>query len=190
MKAIERFEGTDGRRRLVDALCEQKLVSGDRDLADLLATQIELLQFDPGDTLMTQGVFDNDLYFLVLGRTETLVNGRQVAVREAGVHLGEMAMIDPASPRTATVNALTYIVVARLTEPQFTAIANNYPRLWRGLAIDLCPGRSLFLNSRWSALRWQHVHDYCRGALAVSAAPCQGAGLILLPSLSTPEQRV
>ena len=65
------------------------------------------------------------------------VNSREVAVRHAGQHVGEMAMIDTAAPRCATVIALSKSVMAKIVEPNFTKIADKYPLLWRQLALEL-----------------------------------------------------
>ena len=41
--------------------------------------------------------------FLLAGRVSVVVHGREVAIRSAGQHVGEMGMIDPAAPRCASV---------------------------------------------------------------------------------------
>jgi CRP/FNR family cyclic AMP-dependent transcriptional regulator len=60
------------------------------------------------------------------------VNGRQ-----AGTHVGDMALIDVAAPRSATVRARTEAVTARVEEPAFTRIAEKFPKIWRALALEL-----------------------------------------------------
>jgi predicted nucleotide-binding protein len=48
-----------------------------------------------------------------------------------------MALIDVRERRSATVVATTETVVARVSEKQFTELANKYPRIWRLLAIEI-----------------------------------------------------
>ena len=48
-----------------------------------------------------------------------------------------MALIDAAPRRSATVVAIEESVVAKISESSFTEIANQYPQLWRRLAMEL-----------------------------------------------------
>ena len=65
------------------------------------------------------------------------MNGRELAIRQASQHVGEMAMIDTSASRCATVIAIEQTVVAKVTEKDFTPIANKHPLLWRQLALEL-----------------------------------------------------
>jgi CRP/FNR family cyclic AMP-dependent transcriptional regulator len=134
---IERFRGEHGLRLLIEALLRQGLVSGQRDIAEKIAAKAVLKQFAPGEKIITQGAADNEVYFLLSGDAAIEVNGRFVAQRRSGQHLGEMALVDPGGRRTATVIAKNEMVAAILSEPDFTAIAGEHPRLWRLLAVDL-----------------------------------------------------
>lgn len=87
--------------------------------------------------LITQDAADNDLYFILAGRFSVQVHGREVAHRDAGQHVGEMALIDPKARRSASVVAIEESVVARVSEAAFTGLANQKPRLWRHLAREL-----------------------------------------------------
>ena len=69
-----------------------------------LAEQAEILQFESGDELIVQGGADNDIYFILAGRLSIVVNGREVAIREPGQHVGEMALIDPSATRSASLS--------------------------------------------------------------------------------------
>jgi predicted nucleotide-binding protein len=48
-----------------------------------------------------------------------------------------MAVIDPAARRSADVTALEETVVAKVTERDFSAVAQRWPELWRRLALEL-----------------------------------------------------
>lgn len=138
---IERFSGEDGARRVVAAMVSQSAVHGDEALARRLAERGTVVGYAAGDDLMVQDASDNDVLFILSGRAAVLVHGRELAVRHAGQHVGEMAVIDVAERRSATVRALDEVVVLRISESRFSSVATEYPDLWRRLAIEL--GRRL-----------------------------------------------
>jgi CRP-like cAMP-binding protein len=74
---------------------------------------------------------------ILSGMFSVTVMGRTVASRTAGEHVGEMAVVDPEARRSASVAAVTDSVVARITEPEFSALADRFPRLWRRIALEL-----------------------------------------------------
>lgn len=94
----------------------------------------KLSELPPDHQLMLQGGQDNDLYFILSGSVRVLVNSREVAIRRAGEHVGEMALIDLTAVRSATVITAETSVVARVSESDFTRVANRHPVIWRKLA--------------------------------------------------------
>ena len=133
----ERFEGDAGRRRLIEALAQHKLVVGNDDLANAISDVAAVLDVPPGGLLIEQGAYDNDIYLIVAGSFEVIVNGRKIAIRHAGDHVGEMAAVEPTQPRSATIVAAEASVVARLSEDDFSRLAEGYPQLWRTIAKEL-----------------------------------------------------
>jgi CRP-like cAMP-binding protein len=136
---------------LVQALRAQKAVGQESAVALALARSVVLAEFQRGRTLIKQDASDNTLYFLLSGSVAVLVNGREIATRAAGEHVGEMALLDPGARRSATVVATEPTVTARITERSFSAVADRYPRLWRAIAAELGQrlrqrGRSLCAN--------------------------------------------
>jgi predicted nucleotide-binding protein len=91
----------------------------------------------PGDVLMRQGAPDNHLLLILSGDVSVQINGREVAHRTAGNHVGEMALVDILARRSASVIALEPTVTLQLSEPRFTALAKNYPELWRRIAVEI-----------------------------------------------------
>lgn len=134
---LHRFKGEKGRRLRLDAFRSQKIVGGDDQLAVELADRVTLRVVQRGETLIEQGGIDNDLFFLISGILDVVVNGRRVAKRGPGDHVGEMAAVQPAQPRSATVIAAEDAVVARLAEPDFADIADRHPRMYRYIAQEL-----------------------------------------------------
>ncbi len=137
---IERFEGPENRSNLIDSLQRQQIVQGMRDVAEELADVAELLQFEPEpkkNVLIRQNCADNHVFLILSGRVSIEVSGREVAIRQAGQHVGEMAMIDASAPRCATVIAIEQTVVAKIRERDFTPLADKHPVVWRRLALEL-----------------------------------------------------
>lgn len=130
----ERFEGPDGRRRLVAALQACFLVEHNENLATRLAEVGEIVTYEPGETIITQGADDNDVYFILVGQADVLVNNRHVAVREARESVGEMAIVNSTEPRSATVKARTAVVALKVSEPNFYQAAEDHPQVWKVVA--------------------------------------------------------
>jgi len=134
---IRRFQDRD---KLVAALLRQQLVQYEKGIAEDLADVAELVMFEsfaPSNVLITQNAPDNDIFLILAGRVSIRVNGRELAIRQACQHVGEMALIDTSAPRCATVVAIEQTVVAKIKEKDFTPIANKHPLLWRNLALEL-----------------------------------------------------
>lgn len=132
---IDRFaNGAAGQRLLLDTLSSQKLVLGNTDLADQIAHRCELMAVVRGTRLIEQGADDNDIFFILAGSFDIVINGRMIARRGPTDHVGEMSAIEPAQRRSANVVAATDAVVARLSEPDFNDIASRHPVVYRRIA--------------------------------------------------------
>src|SRR5690242_16541753 len=118
-----RFE-EDGGRLLVETLRRQKIVLGETALASELAKPGALHDLAAGDVLIEQDKEDYDVFFILAGRFRITVNGRPVAIRGPGEHIGEMAAINPAQKRSATAKAMEAAVVLQIPELRLTALAN------------------------------------------------------------------
>jgi choline dehydrogenase-like flavoprotein len=87
-----------------------------------------------GDTLIQQADEDSDLFLIFEGEFQVLVGGAVVAKRGAGDHIGEIAAIQPALKRTATVVAKSDAVVGKLTQSILTDIGDRYPSVYKAIA--------------------------------------------------------
>ncbi len=134
---ISRFCGTEGRDRLISALRKQTIIQGDENLSTELAGQTKILQFESGDELIVQDEADDDIYFILAGRLSIVVNGREVAIRNSGQHVGEMVLVDPSAKRSASVVAIEQTVVAKISEAPLRRLADKYPRIWQLIAGEL-----------------------------------------------------
>jgi CRP/FNR family transcriptional regulator, cyclic AMP receptor protein len=134
---IQRFQGKTGAPALRQAILEQQCVRNDGDVADAILKKHKLLSFKAGDVLIQQGAADNHIFLILAGKVSILVNGREMAIRQARQHVGEMALIDKAAKRSARVTALEETVVVKVVEPDFSPIADAHPAVWRYLALEL-----------------------------------------------------
>ena len=138
---------------MVAAIRTQKIVSDELKLAEEIAEGSALIQVEPNSPeseFIKQGGADTDIYLVLSGKVSVRVNGREVAVRASGSHVGEMALIDPNAPRSASVVAVEQTVLARLSEVAFSSMAARFPDLWRRLALELAERlrqRGRFLSS-------------------------------------------
>lgn len=131
----ERFEGAEGRQRLIEAIKFQRLVENDQALATALVDVSEVIELPTGKQFITQGDAENDAFFIIDGEAGIYVNSRHVATRKHRESIGEMALIDPSVRRSATVTALSPLTALRVTEPNFKAITADNARVWQTLAI-------------------------------------------------------
>ena len=134
---IERFTGERGRALLVEELSRQKIVTGIAGMSNSLAEAGAIETINTGSTLIEQAGSDTDIYFVVAGSFDILVNKKAVARRFAGDHIGEMAAISPIQRRSASVIAREESLVLRVKEEAFSALGNQFPEMWRRVAREL-----------------------------------------------------
>jgi CRP/FNR family cyclic AMP-dependent transcriptional regulator len=135
MKA--RFAGESGRKILVETLMNQRLIRGNVGLAEKIADFGELVEVDHGTTIIEQGKWDTDVYLILLGSFNVLVNGRQVALRGPNSHVGEMAAIGLSLPRSASVISQGESLVCKLSEVQLAEVGRLCPDIWCSIAREL-----------------------------------------------------
>lgn len=138
MDMINRFRGEASRDRLIWALRQQVILHNNEPLLKELTDHLEPIQIESGVKLIAQDDVDNDIYFILAGRVSIIVNGREVAIRESGEHVGEMALIDPSARRSASVVAIEQTVVAKIPEAAFKPLADKHPKVWQLTAVEIC----------------------------------------------------
>ena len=134
---LEPYFDAEGKKLLGEQLKRQSLCCDDYYIAELFAAKTELRQLEPGELLIRKDDADSDLYFILQGSIDVLIDERRIAQREAGQYIGEMTLTNPNLRRTATTIAHEPTVVAKVSEEAFSKIALAYPKVWRALAIDL-----------------------------------------------------
>ena len=133
---LSKFQGSQGKRHLIDSLRAQRLVR-EEDVAQVLANCVRLEEVPYRTTIITQGSSGHDLFFILAGVFFITVGRQLVSRRTAGEHVGEMAVVDSEAPRSATVTSGSEAVIARISAPEFSAIADRFPSLWRRIAQEL-----------------------------------------------------
>ena len=134
---IDRFSGDHGKGLLLDEIRKQKIVAGITGAAEALLDVGSLGAIVTGETLIEQNASDNDVYFIISGTFGVIINGKRVATRYPGDHVGEMAAISPIQKRSATLIADADALVLKVAEEKFSGIATQYPEVWRRIAQEL-----------------------------------------------------
>ena len=134
---LARFTGPEGRRFTVEALRAQPVIGEVADLAEVICDRAEIAEFTSDAAIIEESAPDNDIYFILAGVVSIRVGGREIAARGAGQHIGEMAVVDPGQPRSASAVADGEVVVARVSAGAFIDLAEANPRLWRNIARGL-----------------------------------------------------
>ena len=96
---LDRFYGAEGRPLLVEALRAQSVIGDDAALAESIAASVEVEALETGAIVMQESGADNDICFILAGVVSVRVLGREIAVRTAGQHIGEMVLVDPGQRR-------------------------------------------------------------------------------------------
>ncbi|WP_031342456.1 TIR domain-containing protein [Novosphingobium lindaniclasticum] len=134
---LERFQGERGERLLREVLATNRMLLKAGDCIDELLERSELKSFAAGEVLIEQASDTNELYLIVAGTCDIVVNGRRVGVRGPGNHVGEMAAIQPTQIRSATVIAADTVAALQVSEEVFSDIASRHPDIYRAIAQEL-----------------------------------------------------
>jgi CRP/FNR family cyclic AMP-dependent transcriptional regulator len=134
---IERFTGSRNLQKRINAVKKQAIVRNDDQVARLIEKKLDLIQFEPNKTIISQRDHDDDLYMVFAGRVSIRANRREIDIMTSGDHFGEMVVIEPSATRSASVVALEKTVVGKISEREFSALAKKFPFLWREIACRL-----------------------------------------------------
>jgi CRP/FNR family transcriptional regulator, cyclic AMP receptor protein len=129
----------DGAKALrIKLLNEQRAVQCDDSLATALEAASEVIDLGPEEKFITQGSYDDDLYFIIRGSAAIETNGHRHVFRHHGCHVGEMALLDPGAGRSASVFAGDNgAVLLKVSGENARRIGDDHSSLWFGLAREL-----------------------------------------------------
>jgi CRP/FNR family cyclic AMP-dependent transcriptional regulator len=104
----------------IDDLREVTLLHGlkESDLVSLAADLAER-RVAAGEPIVGEGTGGVAFFFILQGETSVSVAGEEVATLKRGDYVGELALLDPEGPRSATVTAKTDVVLAAMSAWQF-----------------------------------------------------------------------
>ena len=104
----------------IDDLREVNLLHGLKE-ADLVSLAADLAErrVAAGDPIVGEGTGGVAFFFILDGETSVSVAGEEVATLKRGDYVGELALLDPEGPRSATVTAKTDVVLAAMSAWQF-----------------------------------------------------------------------
>jgi CRP-like cAMP-binding protein len=114
----------------IDDLREVRLLRdfSESDLAGLAADLAER-RVAAGDPIVGEGTGGIVFFFVLEGETSVTVGGEEVATLGRGEYIGELALLDPEGPRTATVTAKTDVVLAAMSSWQFRPFVLGHPEV-------------------------------------------------------------
>ena len=90
-----------------------------------------------GRKLIAEGEVGTEAYVIVEGRATATLAGAEVGTLGPGDAVGEMALLDPASPRSATVTADTDTDLLVLEPRSFRKLLADYPQVTIMIAVSL-----------------------------------------------------
>jgi CRP/FNR family transcriptional regulator, cyclic AMP receptor protein len=114
----------------IDDLREVTILSGlnEGDLTRLAADLAER-RVAAGDPIVGEGTGGVAFFFILDGETSVSVGGDDVATLKRGDYVGELALLDPEGPRSATVTAKTDVVLAAMSAWQFRPFVLAHPEV-------------------------------------------------------------
>jgi CRP-like cAMP-binding protein len=114
----------------IDDLREVDLLRGlkESDLVSLAADLAER-RVAAGDPIVGEGTGGVAFFFILDGETSVSVAGEEVATLKRGDYVGELALLDPEGPRSATVTAKTDVVLAAMSAWQFRPFVLAHPEV-------------------------------------------------------------
>ena len=114
----------------IDDLREVNLLHGlkESDLVSLAADLAER-RVAAGEPIIGEGTGGVAFFFILDGETSVSVDGEEVATLKRGDYVGELALLDPEGPRSATVTAKTDVVLAAMSAWQFRPFVLAQPEV-------------------------------------------------------------
>jgi CRP-like cAMP-binding protein len=116
------------------------------DELSIISDHMTLMELDKDDILFREGDSGEYVYFVVDGKVDVIKKTSRginivIATLSKGRSIGEMSVID-ASPRSASVKALTKATLAKLGQRDLASILENYPeigiKVLKGISRLLC----------------------------------------------------
>jgi len=115
-----RSKATEGRLSLLASLPVFASCRGrDLEAVDRLVDDIDV---SAGEVLVREGVPGQESFVVVAGEARVTIDGREIALLGPGDFFGEMSILDPGHPRSATVTAVTAMRLLVLDPRSFSTL--------------------------------------------------------------------
>lgn len=134
MSLLAKFKDKD--QAVVNELLKQKMVNGNEEFAKEIQQKGKVVGFEPGDNIITQGEHDQDVYFIIAGEANMIINGSELYSRGPGLSIGEMSALNPSKARSATLIAMVDTVAVKVDVDSFAELLDKYPIAYKLLLID------------------------------------------------------
>ena len=92
----------------------------------------EEIDFEPRDTVITEGEIGDSMYLIVDGRVEVFKGQRSIVELGERECVGEMAILD-SEPRSATVKAQTAVRALKIEREDFYDLMNEKMEIAQGI---------------------------------------------------------
>ena len=137
-KVLAQFQGDTRRSQRVSILMGNPAVGKNSAIANHIADICEVLCFERGHKFIEQGNNGDDVFFLLSGEANIILNGQKITYRESPTQVGEMAARAPGKLRTATVAARSKVIaVGKISGEQFRNIEETHPDFRDRLTVEL-----------------------------------------------------
>jgi len=106
----------------------------ENDELEVMAEHVEFMKVDKNATIVKEGSAGDSLFYIITGLIEIkkeALDGRQTVLAKfsKGSTLGEMAIVEKSTARSATATALEASELLILTRKSFDELAENHPRI-------------------------------------------------------------
>ncbi len=101
---------------------------------DIMAEHVQHHKVTAGTTLVEEGTFGDSLFYIVKGQIEIkkeAISGNQAVLAHfgKGTTVGEMALVEKKSKRSATATAIMDTELLILSRKSFNQIIENHPKM-------------------------------------------------------------
>lgn len=131
------FAGPDAAERAENVIRDGRVFRGLSSAIPAIVRAGKIQTLSAGTPLGKQGDVADDVFFVLSGDVDILVNGQIVAQRGPGELVGEMALLEPSPKRSTTMVTRGPTCVLRLYGSEFVRQAEQEPMVWKGVAREI-----------------------------------------------------
>jgi predicted nucleotide-binding protein len=177
------FQGKERIKNIVNCLVNQVLIAGNRRIATKIANIGNLATIKKDEVVFAQNEYGTDIYFILSGSVCVTINDREIAVREARSHIGEMSLLDPTATRSASIIGKEETILFKVSASKLEPIINKHPDILKRIAIELAnrlrerskfihepnSKNKIFIGSSSEALK---IAEYIKKNIATDYSEC------------------